>query len=117
MGNYYKIVPTPPYRQNNIEKAIKENLFLFDSRYMFKNGPYTYAYGVSNKPIGLPFSGKIVSDYNGKIQNKEISLCYDLYGKVVSYIIPNTYVLLCIENLNETSSRYGFTIFDEKEMI
>ena len=117
LGNYYKIVPTPPYRQNNIEKALKEDLFLFDSRYMVKNGNYTYAYGISNKVIGLPFNGKIISDYNGNCEYKEIGLCYDVYGNVLNYILPNTFVLLCIENLNEISSKYGFTVFDKKEMI
>lgn len=116
MGNYFKIIPEPPYRKENINKAIKNDLFVFDSMYAFKDGDYTYVYGVVNKPITLPMNVKIIDDLKGTIQYKKIGLCYDLRGNILQYIIPNSVVILSIENLNDLAYKYGCTMLEENRI-
>ena len=115
MGNIFKILPTPPYRKENIKKAEEKDLFLFDSRYICTNGSFSYVYGVANKVIALPFTARIINDLDGKIYNKNVSYCYDINGHVLDYILPDQLSILCIEDLEKNTILYGFTAFDNKE--
>lgn len=116
MGNFYKILPESPHRQEAIKRAMSNNMFLFDTKLIYKGENCAYVYGISNKKIDLPFEGKIISDYDGRIEYKEINNCCDLYGNQLSSIYPNTLVILCIEDLSEIALKYGFLLMDIKEI-
>lgn len=115
MGNFYKIIPESPHRKKLIEKSFRENAFIFDTKYLYKDGNFIYAYGTANKLISLPFQAKIISDCSGKYEYKEISFCYDMDGNTIQYIIPNKMVRICIEKPKYESLLYGFIMLDKNE--
>ena len=92
-------------------------MFIFDSRYFFNFGEYTYVYGYCNKEIILPFTMNLVRDIDGVSSKIEIDNCYNIYGYLNTYMVPGYLYALCIKNLDRKAFQYGFTGFDDKEII